>query len=89
MEKQAYHIQALLVDELERCKGKREKQVKVHIKEIQEVYQEVSEETHQSIDINKWKQKIDIIQDEEMLLYKLYNISSEDSWPKTPEPMFI
>ena len=38
MEKQAYHIQVLLVDELERFKGKREKQVEVHIKEIQEAY---------------------------------------------------
>ena len=41
------------------------------------------------MDINKEKQKEDIIQDEEMLLYKPYNISSEDSWPKTLEPMFI
>jgi len=41
------------------------------------------------MDINKGKQKEDIVQDEEVLLYKPYNISSEDSWPKTLEPMFI
>ena len=44
---------------------------------------------HQPMNIDKGKQKEDIMQDEEVLLYKLYNISLEDSWLKTLEPMFI
>jgi len=79
MEKQAHYIQALLVDELERCRGKENKQVEAHIKEIQEVYQESPQETHQPMDISKEKQKKDIVQDEEVFLYKFYNISSEES----------
>jgi len=41
------------------------------------------------MDINKGKQKEDVIQDEKVLLYKPYNISSKESRPKIPEPIFI
>ena len=33
-----YHIQALLVDELDNYKGKENKYVEVHIKKIQDTY---------------------------------------------------
>jgi len=39
--------------------------------------------------INKEKQREDVIQDEEVLLYKLYAISLESSKSKTPELIFI
>ena len=35
---QAYHIQTLLADELNRCKGKENTYIKEHIKEIQDIY---------------------------------------------------
>ena len=89
MEKQANHIQVLLVNELEKYGGEKNKQVEVYIKEIQKAYQELSQETHQPMDINKEKQKEGIVQDEEMFLYKPYNISSEKSQSKMPEPIFI
>ena len=89
MEKQVYYIQVLLVNKIERCWDKGNKWVETHIKEIYEAYQELPQETHQPININKEKQKEGVVQDEEVLLYKPYNISSEDSWPKMPEPMFI
>ena len=44
---------------------------------------------HQTINIDKEKQKEGIVQDKEVLLYKLYNIFSEDSWPKILEPILI
>jgi len=34
MEKQVYYIQTLLADELDQCKGKRDEQVKKHMKMI-------------------------------------------------------
>jgi len=40
MENQAYHIQKLLVDELDNYKGKGNDYVKRHIKEIQDVYKQ-------------------------------------------------
>jgi len=43
----------------------------------------------QLIIINKEKQREDIIQDEEVFLYKLYAISLESSKPKTSELIFI
>ena len=39
--------------------------------------------------VNKEKQKEDRVQDEEVSLYKLYDISSKSSKPKIPEPKFI
>ena len=44
---------------------------------------------YQLMNINKGKQKEDIFQEEEVFLYKPYNISSEDDQPKMPEPIFI
>jgi len=40
MKQQAHHIQMLLADKLDECKGKEEKKVNKHIKALQEVYQE-------------------------------------------------
>ena len=39
--------------------------------------------------VNKEKQKKDQVQEEEVFLYKLYNISSKSSKSKTLELMFI
>jgi len=39
--------------------------------------------------VNKGKQKEDRVQDEEVFLYKSYDISSKSSRPKTPEHKFI
>jgi len=41
MENQAHHIQALLANELDKCKGKGNIQVDNHIKTIQEAYQDI------------------------------------------------
>ena len=41
------------------------------------------------MDINKEKQKKGVVQDEEVFLYKPYNVSSKPSRPKIPEPVFI
>ena len=41
------------------------------------------------MDIDKGKQKEGVIQDEDILLYKPYNISSKESWPNILELMFI
>jgi len=38
MENQAHHIQALLADELDICKGKENSQADDHIKKIQDTY---------------------------------------------------
>jgi len=38
MENQVYHIQALLADELDNCKGKGNQYAKTYIKEIQKMY---------------------------------------------------
>lgn len=58
-----YHIQALLVDELDNYKGKENKYVEVHIKKIQDTYKwdDLGMKTLQIID--KEKQQV---QDEEM-----------------------
>jgi len=40
MENQVYHIQKLLADELDNCKGKENNYVERHIKEIQDVYKQ-------------------------------------------------
>jgi len=41
------------------------------------------------MDINKGKQKEDIVQYEEVFLYRPYSISSEESQLKMPESIFI
>jgi len=38
---------------------------------------------------DKGKQQEDIIQNKEVFLYKLYNITSEHKQPRTSEPVFI
>ena len=40
IESQAYHIQALLADELDSCKEKGNKYAKTQIKEIQDIYKQ-------------------------------------------------
>jgi len=40
IENQAYHIQKLLADELNNCKGKGNEYVEGHIKEIQDAYKQ-------------------------------------------------
>ena len=40
IENKAYHIQRLLVDELDKCKEKGNNYMKGHIKEIQKAYKE-------------------------------------------------
>ena len=70
MENQAYHIQKLLVDELDNCKEKENKYAKGHIKEIQDTYkqEDIEIKTQES---SKGKQQI---QDKEVLLYKSYEV---------------
>ena len=55
------------MDELDKCKGKENDYIKGHIKEIQKVYKE-KDIIMKDQDI-KGKQQV---QDEEVLLYKLY-----------------
>jgi len=83
MENQTYHIQALLVDELDSCRGKGNEYAEVHIKEIQEAYKQEDIEMKE-LETNKGKQQI---QDKGVLLYKSYEVDSPRS--KTPEPTFI
>ena len=52
-------------------------------------FDKLPQKIYQPMDINKEKQKEDIVQDEEVFLYKLYNISSKESQPKIPELIFI
>ena len=79
MENKAYHVQALLVDELDRYKGKGKFQADNHIKKIQDVYKTNHPNIEHPIIINKEKQKEEIVQDKEVFLYKLYGISSKSS----------
>ena len=89
MEKWAHHIQLLLADELDQCKGKEDEWVERHVKIIQEAYQDTHKEALQPVDIDKGKQKEGVVQDKEVFLYKPYNTSSKPSRPKIPEPVFI
>jgi len=85
MENQAYHIQALLADELDICKDKGNSQADNHIKKIQDAYKINHLDIKQLMITDKGKQ----IQDEEVFLYKLYDISSKSSQPKIPKPALI
>ena len=85
MENQAYHIQVLLADELDTCKDKGNSQANNHIKKIQDVYKINYLNIKQLMIIDKGKQ----IQDKEVFLYKLYDISSKSSQPKIPELALI
>ena len=84
MENQVYHIQALLVDELDNYKGKENKYAEAYIKEIQDAYKwdDLEMKTLQIID--KEKQQV---QDKKVFLYKPYNIN--EFRLKTPKLTFI
>ena len=84
MENQAYHIQMLLVDKLDNCKGKENMYADRQIKEIQDTHKQKDQEMKKLVVNNKGKQ---LVQDKEVFLYKPYNISPFR--PKTSEPMFI
>ena len=72
MENQVYHIQMLLVDKLDSCKGKGNTYTKKNIKEIQDTYKQ------NNIEMEKLRvdNKIGQVQEEEVFLYKPYNIKS-------------
>jgi len=72
----------LLVDKLDNYKGKENEYAKVHIKKIQDIYKQDNFELKKLMTNNKGQ-----IQEEEVLLYKLYNIESLRS--KTPKPTSI
>jgi len=57
MENQAHHIQFLLTNELDRCKGKGNSQVNSHIKEIQDIYQNGQQDIEQPRMVNKESRK--------------------------------
>ena len=83
MKNQLYHIQVLLVDELDNCTGKENIYTDRHIKKIQDAYRQEDQKMKKSMVNSKGKQ----IQDEEVFLYKLYDVSP--SRLKTLEPIFI
>ena len=83
MENQVYHIQRLLVNELDNCKGKRNEYTEGHIKKIQDIYKQEDIE----VKIQESSKEKQQIQDEKVLLYKPYKVNSPK--PKTPEPIFI
>jgi len=82
MKDQAYHIQKLLADELDKYKEKGNDYEKGHIKKIQDTYKQ--EDIIIKEQDTKGKQQI---QDKEVLLYKPYKVDL--SKPKTPEPTFV
>ena len=69
MEIQAYHIQVLLANKLDKCKGKENTYTDNHIREIQDVYQNESQEAETLKTINKGKQWENQVQDKEVFLY--------------------
>ena len=69
MENQAYHIQKLLVNKLDNCKEQGNKYTEGHIREIQDTYKQDDQEMKKPIANNKEQ-----AQEEEIFLYKLYNI---------------
>ena len=81
MENQAHHIQMLLADELDSYRGKENMYADEHIKEIQDTYKQEDQEMKKLVVNNKEKQQV---QDKEVFLYKLYNIS-----PSRPKLTFI
>ena len=89
MENQVYHIQTLLANKLDRCKGKGNAYAEEHIKEIQNIYKQENQKVEQLMIVNKEKQWENQVQDKEVLLYKPYDISSKSSKPNTLELMFI
>ena len=89
MENQVYHVQTLLANKLDRCKGKENAYAKEYIKEIQDTYKQENQKVKQLMIVDKGKQQENQVQDKKVLLYKLYNISLKSSKPKTPELTFI
>ena len=89
IENKAYHIQTLLADELDKCKGKGNTYAEKHIKEIQDAYKQEDPRVKQLIIVDKEEQQKDQIQDKEVFLYKSYNILLKSSKTKTSEPTFI
>ena len=55
MEAQAYHIQVLLADELDRCRKKGNTHANNHIRKIQDAYQNESQKVKIQKTINKGK----------------------------------
>jgi len=83
MENQVYHIQQLLVDELDNCKEKENKYTKEYIKEIQDAYKQEDIVMKMLQTIDKGKQRVE----EEVFLYKPYDVDKFRS--KIPELQFI
>ena len=83
MENQVYHIQQLLVDKLDNCKGKGNKYAEEHIKKIQDTYKQEDIVMKMLQTIDKGKQRVE----EKVFFYKLYNVN--ESRPKTPKPQLI
>ena len=79
-----YHIQSLLVDELDNYKGKGNQSIEEHIKEIQDTYKQEDIVVKKLQIIDKGKQRVE---EEEVFLYKPYNI--DESRLKIPKPHFI
>ena len=86
---QVYYIQALLADELDKCKEKGNIQADNYIKIIQKAYQDTHYDTLQPMIVDKGKQKEDRVQDKEIFLYKPYDILLELSKPKMPKLIFF
>lgn len=86
---QVYYIQALLADELDKCKEKGNTQADNYIKIIQKAYQDTHYDTLQPMIVDKGKQKEDRVQDKEIFLYKPYDILLELSKPKMPKLIFF
>ena len=63
MDKQAFQIQRMLADELDQYKGKGNKYVEDNIQEIQKLY------------IEEEKKQKEVVEDEEVILVKLYEVS--------------
>ena len=84
MENQIHYIQALLANKLNKYKGKGNSQADNHIRIIQNTYQDIHYNVPQTMIINRREQKENRIQ-EEVFLYKPYNILLKSSRPKTPE----
>ena len=55
MENQAYHIQTLLVDKLDKYKEKENAYTKKHIKETQNIYKQEDQKVEQLIIVDKEK----------------------------------
>ena len=89
MENQVYYIQSLLANEFNRCKDKENAYADNYTIEIQKAYQNKYQELKQPEIVDKGKQKEGRVQDEEVFLYKPYDISSKSSKPKTPKFTFI